>query len=80
METVFDWLTVAIFAGLAVLFLQRSMMDKPSDNILQYVPAAIGCACANWLGNHGYTIAAVLLCAGVLAYIIYILKPFTMRS
>ena len=28
METVYDWVTVAIFAGLVVLFMQRSMSDQ----------------------------------------------------
>lgn len=76
METIFDWLTVIIFAGLAVLYLQRSAMDEPSDSIAHYVPPAIGCALANWLGNNGYALFGALLCVAVLAYIVHILKPF----
>lgn len=80
METVFDWITVAIFAGLCVLFLQRSLMEKPTDRIVTYAPAAVGCALANWLGNEGYEIAAVALCAAVIVYIVRILKPFPKRD
>ena len=53
METVYDWVTVAIFAGLVVLFLQRSSAEtEPRDSIWQYLAAAIGCAVANYLGNN----------------------------
>lgn len=75
METVWDWLTVAIFAGLIVLFLQRSMAEKPRDTLLSYAPAAIGCAGANWLGNKDYTILAVVAVAAILAYVWFVLKP-----
>ncbi|MBB5712178.1 XrtV sorting system accessory protein [Sphingomonas xinjiangensis] len=80
METPFDWITVAIFAGLAVLLLQRSMEDKPSDSIAMYFPPAIACALANWLGNNGYGMLAAALCVGVLAYVFIVLKPFPKRS
>ena len=52
METVYDWITVAIFGGLVVLFLHRSVQPgDPQDTILHYLPPAVGCAVANWLGN-----------------------------
>jgi 4-hydroxybenzoate polyprenyltransferase len=76
-ETPFDWITVAIFAGLAVLFLQRSSMERPVDSIPMYFPPALGCALANWLGNKDYILPAVALCVAVLAYIYFVLKPFT---
>lgn len=75
METIFDWLTVLIFAGLAVLYLQRSSMPDPPDRIWHYLPPAIGCAGVNYLGNEGYTILGVVGMSGVLAYIYYVLKP-----
>ena len=75
METVFDWLTVLTFAGLAVLYLQRSTQSEPSDKIWQYLPPAVGCAIVNYVGNEGYTIIAALGLVMVLAYIYYILKP-----
>lgn len=76
METVYDWVTVAVFVALAVLFLQRSSEEEPRDEIYHYAPPAIGCAIANYLGNEGYMFAAVALIVGVLAYIYYVLKPF----
>ena len=31
METVYDWVTVAIFAGLVVLFVQRSTTEEEAQ-------------------------------------------------
>lgn len=89
METVYDWATVAIFAGLIVLFLQRSSgAGEPQDNIWQYLGASIGCALANYLGNeaikHGedgtpdylFHALAIAVLAGTLAYVWIYLKPF----
>ncbi|UAK26237.1 XrtV sorting system accessory protein [Sphingomonas nostoxanthinifaciens] len=90
METVYDWVTVAIFAGLIVLFLQRSSGEgEPQDSIWQYLGASIGCAVANWLGNNAVKngaasgtpdyvehIAAVVVLGATVAYIWLYLKPF----
>lgn len=77
METVYDWITVAIFGGLVILFLQRSMAEsEPQDTIFHYLPPAIGCAIANYVGNQGNGILSALIVVAVLAYIILILKPF----
>ena len=77
METPYDWLTIAIFAGLIVTFLQRSVEDsEPRDSILSYLPPSIGCAVSNYLGNEGYPIFAILGIAAVLAYIYLVIKPF----
>ena len=75
MQTVWDWLTVAVFAGLIVLFLQRSMAETPKDKLLSYGPPALGCALANWLGNNGQPIIAGALIVAILAYIWFVLKP-----
>jgi hypothetical protein len=75
-ETVFDWVTVAIFAALIVLFLERSSQDEPSDHLWQYLLASAGCALANYLGNEGYRIGALLVIAVVLGFIQVVLKPF----
>lgn len=88
METVYDWVTVAIFAGLIVLFLQRSSgAGEPQDSIWQYLIASVGCAVANYLGNqavkheggvdylnHGL---AIVVLAGTIAYIWIVLKPLS---
>ena len=76
METVYDWITVAIFAGLVVLFLQRSSQEEPQDKLYEYIPPSVGCALANYLGNEGYEIAAYALIAAIVGYIVFILKPF----
>lgn len=76
METIFDWVTIAIFAGLIVLFLQRSTESEPRDSIWQYLGASVGCAVANWLGNNGYQLLAVIAIAATLGYVWYALRPF----
>jgi hypothetical protein len=73
METIFDWVTMIVFAGLITLFLQRSSMDNPPDTIWHYLPPAAGCALANYLGNEGLVIPAVAVLIAVGAYLIRIL-------
>jgi hypothetical protein len=75
METIYDWLSVAVFAGLALLFLQRSMEEQQVDTIWHYLPPAIGCALSDWLGNEGYAIPAILVLAASIGYILYVLRP-----
>ena len=80
METVYDWITVAIFGGLVVLFLHRSVQPgEPQDHILQYLPPAVGCAVANYVGNEGYGLASFLIVVVVLVYILIVLKPFGLK-
>ena len=77
MQTPYDWITVAIFAGLIVVFLQRSVDESQADDsILTNLPPSIGCAVANYLGNEGYVGGAVLGIVAVLAYIYFFIKPF----
>lgn len=75
METVYDWITVAIFAGLIVLFLQRSTAEVQVDRITDYLPPALACALGNYLGNNGYPIPAVLVIATIPVYVWLVLKP-----
>jgi hypothetical protein len=75
METVWDWLTVVAFAGLATLLLQRSSEEHPRDKLWQYAPPAIGCAVANYVGNNGMGLLAALLLIAVAAYTLAILRP-----
>lgn len=82
METVYDWVTVAIFAGLIVLFLQRSM-GTDRDSMWPYFAAAVGCAVVNQAGNHAIDTGSVLWhiisiagIAAILAFIHHFLRPF----
>ena len=83
LNTVYDWGTVAIFAGLVVLFLQRSTGERPpGDSMLQYLGASAGCAVANYFGNKAvagagivYHLLAVALILATLAYIHFVLRP-----
>ena len=79
MQTVYDWITVAIFAGLVVLFVQRSTSDDHSsehDSLLLYLGAALGCAVSKYLGNKGLHLIAVPLIAATIVFILYYLRPF----
>jgi len=77
MHTVYDWVTVAFFAGLVVLLLQRSIgPDESRDSLYHYIVPAAGCAVTNYLGNNGYDLLAVLVFAVAVAYTLYFLKPF----
>ncbi|MGH6993276.1 MAG: XrtV sorting system accessory protein, partial [Caulobacteraceae bacterium] len=46
MKTIYDLVTIAIFAGLVVLFLQRSTAEVPQDRMIHYLPPVVGCAAA----------------------------------
>lgn len=82
METAYDWLTILVFAGLIVLFLQRSQ-GEPRDYLWQYLLASVGCAVTNYLGNEAikledntYHLGAIALGIATLAFIWIALKPF----
>ncbi len=82
METPYDWTTIIVFAGLIVLFLQRSQ-GVARDHLWQYLVAAIGCAATNYLGNEAlkqglanYHIAAIALGLATLTFIWIVLQPF----
>lgn len=81
METVYDWVSLGIFAGLIVLFLQRSTTDRTEKDasILYYLGAGVGCAVSNYFGNKGEHLIAILLIAATVAFIILCLKPFKLR-
>lgn len=79
METPYDWVTVGIFAGLIVLFMQRSTSesaDDVNDPLWMYLAAGVGCAIANYIGNEGQHILAVLAIIATLAFVVHFLKPF----
>lgn len=75
MQTIYDWLTVMAFAALIVLFLQRSAAPDPPDQLWQYLPPAVGCAVANYVGNAGSGAVAILILLGCAGYVFFVLKP-----
>lgn len=79
METIYDWVTLGIFAGLVVLFLQRSVGDEPErdDPLWYYLAAGVGCAVVNYFGNEGQDLIAILLLVLTLGFIVKFLKPFS---
>lgn len=82
METVFDWVSLAIFAGLIVLFLQRSTSERLEKDapLYYYLGAGAGCAVGDYLGNHGQELLAGLVLAATVAFIIFYLKPFQFKT
>lgn len=74
METIYDWVTMAIFAGLIVLFLHRSAADDPPDTIWHYLPPSVCCAAANYFGNEGNVVIAVALIAIIGVYVVGVLN------
>lgn len=76
METIYDWVTVAIFAGLVVLFLERSRAGDENDPLHNYLIAAAGCALGNYLGNEDMPVLAWAVIAATIGFIFYFLKPF----
>ena len=82
METIYDWVSLGIFAGLIVLFLQRSVSERVEKDasLLYYLGAGVGCAVANYFGNHGQEVIAVVLLVATVGFILVCLKPFKVRS
>jgi hypothetical protein len=78
MDTIYDWVSLAIFAGLVVLFLQRSTSEHTGKDasLLYYLGAGVGCAAANYFGDQGQHLIAILLLAATVAFIMVYLKPF----
>ena len=81
METIYDWVSLAIFAGLIVLFLQRSIGERAEKDasLFYYLGAGVGCAVANYFGNEGQDIVAILLLVATVGLIIFCLKPFKLK-
>jgi hypothetical protein len=79
-KTIYDLLTLALFAGLVVLFLQRSASDStPDDHLWQYLPPAVGLAVANQFGNHDQDLVAIAAIVASVIYVFIVLKPFRQK-
>jgi len=81
METVYDWVSLGIFAGLVVLFLQRSTSDRAEGDVslLYYLGAGVGCAVANYFGNKEQHLIAIAILVATLGFIFYFLQPFRVK-
>lgn len=78
MSSIYDWVSLAIFAGLVVLFLQRATGDRAEEDVslFYYLGAAAGGAAGDYLGNHDQALVGALVLAATVAFIIFYLKPF----
>jgi hypothetical protein len=79
-STLYDLVTIGLFAGLAILFLQRSVEpSSDKDRIYHYIPPALGCAVANWLGNQHQDLAAIATILASIIYAFVVLKPLKQK-
>lgn len=74
METIWDWITVICFGGLIVLMLQRSVEEETRDHLMEYLFPSLGCAIANYIGNHYSDLGAAVAMLVVGAYVFKVLK------
>jgi len=49
-------------------------------SLFYYLAAGVGCAVANYFGNNGQDIIAILLLVATLGFIAYFLRPFQKPS
>ena len=75
MVTIFDWVSIILFSGIAVLYLQRSAQPEALDKVWHYIAPAVGCALVNYLGNHDHPEGAAVLTVLTLIYVYFVLKP-----
>jgi hypothetical protein len=80
MKTPYDFISVAIFAAVVVLFLQRSISPPAKgDALWHYLVASIGCAIFNYLGNEGFDAAAIMVMGLDIVFIALVLKPLSAK-
>ena len=81
MSSVYDWVSLAIFAGLVVLFLQRATADRAEEDVslLYYLVASVGCAAGDYLGNHDQSVMGALVLAATVAFILFYLRPIKLN-
>lgn len=70
MQTVFDWVTVALFIASAGLFFYRTQFERPK--LRWYVALSAGCFAANELSKRDFVPLALLLIGGVLAGLVWL--------
>ncbi len=76
MVTLYDWITIIVFCAVALTFLNRSILPPDrQDNPLSYIPPAVGCALANWLGNEGHIAGFVIVLAASVVCFWHFVSP-----
>ncbi len=76
LKTIYDVTAIGMFAGLAILFLQRSASRIPDPiPMWKYAVPAIGCALADYLGDHDQTPASVAVFLATVLYSVIVLRP-----
>ena len=81
MKSIYDVVSLIIFAGVALLFLQRSAASGPDPVPLwRYAVAAAGCAAGDVLGNDDQTLAAIAVLIATAVFGVFMLKPFKQSS
>ena len=77
MKSTYDVISLILFAGLAILFLQRSAAKERDEVALwKYAVAAAGCALGDILGNDGQPIIAALIFVALIPFCLIMLQPF----
>jgi hypothetical protein len=81
MKNIYDLVSIIAFAGLAILYLQRSASESPDPVALwKYAAAAFGCALADYFGDHGMAIASILTFVALAVFSVTMLKPFHVKD
>ena len=78
MKSIYDVISLILFAGVALLFLQRSASaERDPIPLWRYAISAAGCAAGDLAGNDGLPIAAGLAFIATVAFSFVMLKPFS---
>jgi hypothetical protein len=85
MQTVFDWVTIAIFIATAGTFFYRTQREWPP--LYKYLLVSVGCMVANQVGNIGqkqgnlsFEILALVMIGGLIGALIWLgTRPYNVR-
>ena len=72
MATIFDFLTMACFAGIVIAFFQFT--DRAVKTLMHLIAPGVAFAVGNQLGNIGYTAFALLLILAGVSYAVLVLR------
>ena len=75
METIYDFMSVALFIAAAAMFFYRFRYENPP--LAPYMLISLVCAVSNWLGNEGGGVGAILLLVAAAFYLMHLAgEPF----